>query len=75
MKQYPVSVLLFFVVCITFSSNVNAYIDPGTGSLLVQGLIAGVAAGIYAIKQYWYNLKKFFTKTEDKLDVDQDGND
>ena len=75
MKQNRAAVPLFFVLCISFSSNASAYIDPGTGSLLIQGLIAGVAAGLYAIKQYWYRLKNFFTRSEDKLDVDSDGNE
>lgn len=75
MKQNRAAVPLFFVLCILFSDNANAYIDPGTGSLLIQGLIAGVAAGLYAVKQYWYKLKKFFSHSEDKLDVDPDEND
>ena len=50
-------------------------IDPGTGSLLVQGLIAGVAAGLYTLKLYWYRLKKFFTGSEEKLDVEPDENE
>lgn len=36
------------------------YIDPGTGSLILQGLIASLAAGAVAIRHYWYRLKAFF---------------
>lgn len=34
-----------------------AYIDPGAGSLLVQAIIGGVLAGLYAIKLYWQKVK------------------
>ena len=34
-----------------------AYIDPGSGSLLVQALIGGVLAGLHVIKLYWQKLK------------------
>lgn len=37
-----------------------AYLDAGTGSIILQGLIgAFVAAGLF-MKAYWYKLKIFF---------------
>lgn len=39
-----------------------AYLDPGTGSLLIQ-LIIGGALGIgLAIRIFWKNITGFFTK-------------
>jgi hypothetical protein len=38
----------------------RGYIDPGTGSLLVQGLIAAFAAAAVVIRGYWYRIKSFF---------------
>ncbi len=40
-----------------------AYLDPGTGSILIQGLIAAIAGGLFAIKAYWHRLKGFFSKS------------
>ncbi len=37
-----------------------AYIDPGTGSYLLQILIAAVLGGLFAIKIFWGNIKSFF---------------
>lgn len=34
-----------------------AYLDPGTGSILLQGLIGAVAAGLAFFKFYWHRLK------------------
>ena len=38
------------------------YIDPGSGSYLVQMIIAGVLAGLFYFKSLWWKIKSFFTK-------------
>ena len=45
-----------------------SYIDPGSGSLLLQIIAGGVAAGAVAAKLYWGRLKKVFRprKPEDE---------
>ncbi len=48
--------LAFFV----YAQPAFAYIDPGTGSMLLQGLLAGVAGVVIVVKLYWYKLKHFF---------------
>lgn len=45
----------------------HAYIDPGTGSLIVQGIIGAIAAAGITLKLYWHKLKIFFFK--DKQDA------
>jgi hypothetical protein len=39
--------------------GVFAYIDAGTGSLLVQAIAGGVAATIVFAKVYWRRLRRF----------------
>ena len=39
------------------SSPAYAYLDPGTGSMLLQGLIAAVAGGLVAIRHYWTRIQ------------------
>jgi hypothetical protein len=38
------------------------YIDPGSGSYLVQMLIAGALAAIFYFKNLWWKIKAFFIK-------------
>jgi hypothetical protein len=38
----------------------HAYLDPGTGSLLIQLLLAGLLGVGVAIKIFWKNIKGFF---------------
>ncbi|MCF6224862.1 MAG: hypothetical protein L3J22_00965 [Xanthomonadales bacterium] len=50
---------MFFVFCFTvlFSINAYAYLDPGTGSVLLQVILGGVAAVGVIIKMYWHRLR------------------
>jgi hypothetical protein len=47
-----------------------AYLDPGTGSMLLQVVLGGVAAVGVAIKLYWHKLRVAFGmgKKEDPED-------
>ncbi len=43
-------------------TNTHPYLDPGTGSFLIQILIAAVlAAGVF-VKVYWRKIKSFITR-------------
>ena len=37
-----------------------AYLDPGTGSMLLQVILGGVAAVGVAVKLYWHKLRAAF---------------
>ena len=36
-----------------------AYLDPGSGSFILQLLIAAILGGIVAIRAYWGRIKNF----------------
>lgn len=37
----------------------QAYLDPGTGSIILQAVIGAVAGALIVIKLYWYKLTAF----------------
>ena len=41
---------------------VIAYLDPGSGSYLLQLLIAGLLAASFTVKSFWRNLAGFFAR-------------
>ena len=55
-----------------YASPVYAYLDPGTGSMLIQGLIAGIATMLSVLSIYWQKVKSFFVKEDSDVDVDVD---
>lgn len=55
---------LFIALLLSFSTGASAYLDPGTGSMILQGLIAGIAVAGFTIKTYWYKLRSMFGKDQ-----------
>lgn len=39
---------------------IHPYIDMGTGSLVIQVLIASFVGGLFMLKMYWRKVKVFF---------------
>ena len=62
MKKYMNKFLLIPFILMTFSHQAAAYLDPGPGSMILQGIIAGVAVVGLTIKTYWYKIRGFFGK-------------
>jgi ribose/xylose/arabinose/galactoside ABC-type transport system permease subunit len=38
----------------------NAYLDPGSGSFLLQILLAALLGGLFVLRSYWGKVKTFF---------------
>ena len=54
------SALAIYTVSI---GNAFAYLDPGTGSLIVQGVIGAIAGGLVVGRMYWHKFKSIFTRS------------
>jgi len=46
-------------VTLAYASPVYAYLDPGTGSIILQSLLAGVAVAVGFLRLYWHRFKTF----------------
>lgn len=46
--------------CLSITSPAYAYLDPGTGSMLVSAVIGVAAAVALAVKMFWYRLVGLF---------------
>jgi hypothetical protein len=47
----------------------HAYLDPGTGSILLQGILGGIAGAAVVLRLYWARLKSFFRGGSGKKDA------
>ena len=56
--------VIFFIILysLIYPTNALAYIDPGSGSIILQALIAAFAGASTAITIYWKKLKLFLSK-------------
>ncbi len=59
--------IVFFMIPLIFPHGAYAYIDPGTGSYILQLIIAVFVGAMYAIKIFWKRIiafvKKLFSST------------
>ena len=49
------------------------YIDPGSGSYILQMIIAAVLGVSFFFKNFWLSVKAFFTGRKHKKDEDEHG--
>lgn len=64
--KLPARQLSLCAALVVVSLPAHAYLDPGTGSALIQGLIAAVAAVGVTLKLYWHRIKRFFQSRRDE---------
>jgi hypothetical protein len=60
--------LAIVFLSLLFPSHAYAYLDPGTGSLLIQSIIAGLAAVGYALRTNWGKLTRLFRGSRSSRD-------
>jgi hypothetical protein len=55
-------------------SHIFLYIDPSSGSYLIQMLIAGILGSLFFFKNAWLKVKSFFMskKAEPKDELDNE---
>jgi len=46
------------------SGSVHAYLDPGTGSMVIQVVLGGIVAGLTVMKLYWRRVKAFLLRRQ-----------
>jgi hypothetical protein len=60
MKSRRLALVFFFSLLLFFPVRAQAYVDPGTGSFVLQLLIAGLLGALFALKVFWYKMVGFF---------------
>lgn len=53
---------LFFISYLSLINNAYAYLDPGTGSIILQAILGAIAAALSYFAFYWNKVKNFFKK-------------
>ena len=59
-RNHLLAVLVFLGASLSYAAPAFAYLDPGTGSIILQGIIATVAGALVAGRLYWQRVKAFF---------------
>jgi hypothetical protein len=54
--------MLFLLIYAAFPRNAYAYLDPGTGSFMLQVIVGFLVGAIFAIKMFWANIRGFLSE-------------
>ena len=54
--------LLYILTLIIFPTKAFAYLDPGTGSIILQAILGFIAATVASISIYWEKFKSLISK-------------
>jgi hypothetical protein len=63
----------FVVLLLTlflFPPPAHAYLDPGTGSYIIQVALAAFVGAAFAVRLFWGRIKAFFKRSSSKQEVD-----
>ena len=55
-------ICLYIILLLVTQVNAYAYIDPGTGGIILQAIIGFIAAGIGIVSLYWQKFKEKLKK-------------
>ena len=72
LTKTPIAPAFFFW---GLSKTCDAYLDLGTGSLIVQILIGTFVGGIFAVKIFWGKIKTTFMNLLFKGRIDEEARD
>ena len=64
--------LAVIVALVLIPAPAMAYLDPGTGSFVIQGIIAAIVGGGFAVKMFWGRIKAKITGKTPTEDDDPD---
>lgn len=62
MSRTAIFAIYLALATLGFPGTSHAYLDPGTGSILLQAAVGSIAAGAAVIGLYWQRVKSFFSK-------------
>ncbi|MBT3294294.1 MAG: hypothetical protein HN919_16155 [Verrucomicrobia bacterium] len=62
--------LLLVIVGMGMARNASAYLDPGTGSYVLQIVVASLVGGIFVLKIFFGHIAGFFRNLFRKKDKD-----
>ena len=58
--------LLLFIIFFSFTTYSQAYVDPGSASLIIQAIIGVIAGALATIKLWWKKFISLFSKKAKK---------
>ena len=69
-KRLAMPIGLALWTTLAYVPAAHAYLDPGTGSMMLQAMIGAIAGFALVGRLYWAKIKGFFSRRQDTLEAD-----
>jgi hypothetical protein len=63
-------IFLITGLVILTAQDASAYLDPGTGTMILQGIVAALVGGFMAIKMGWFRIRALLPGSGKKKSTD-----
>jgi hypothetical protein len=70
MLHTAIRALSSIAAVVLISADAFAYIDPGTGSMMIQWVLGAALAAFAAINVYWVRIRAFFSGSAQQKQAD-----
>lgn len=57
---------VFMWTSLTYPTLAHAYVDPGSGSVIVTAILGAIGAVGYTFRKYFYRLRRLFSRKENE---------
>jgi len=73
MRVATLSAVAGFIVLLLYAKEASAYLDPSSGSILIQIILGGIAGFFVLLKIYWRRIRRFLgrSKIEEPAEVQE----
>ncbi|MBB5344595.1 hypothetical protein [Tunturibacter empetritectus] len=65
-KRFAITLMLLLALSFAFERQAHAYVDPGSGLLLFQGISAAISGALFYFRR---RLKNLFVRTQEKRET------
>jgi hypothetical protein len=62
---------IMVIIAVFIATPAYAYLDPGTGSAILQGILGALAAIAVVTKLYWYRILRFLGLSKKGIELEQ----
>ncbi|MFH0881942.1 MAG: hypothetical protein V2A56_03075 [bacterium] len=74
-SPWPILLGMLVVVFFILPNNAYAYLDPGTGSMILQTVLAIFLGTAFIVRIQWKKFKSLFKKNKEQQDKQDEKND
>lgn len=67
LRNLSLAIFALALFILVFPPKAHAYLDPGTGSYILQILLGGLFGGAVLVRAFWKDIRGFFGKIGEKL--------